>query len=268
MRLAPGSPSSRAWRIAALVAVVLNTAWSYASERLAFGVGSMSEVSDRYHTLVTPAGWAFSIWGAIYASFFAYVLATFRRGERDRLAHDRVLRPLVLANVLAAAWVLVFRLGQLPLSVVVMAAIVATAIVMYRRVSFALEARALGTRWWTVPFALFLGWISVAAVANVAATFAWMGVSPVAPPAPAIAMVAIVAVAVLGLTLAVVARDAVVPAVIAWATAAIWSEQQLAAPDVAWVAVVVATVTLAAAIGTSLGRQVDRRLHPPNASWR
>lgn len=260
------APSSRAWRVAALVAIVLNTAWSYASERLAFGLGSMKAVSDRYHTLFTPAGWAFSIWGVIYAGFLAYVLVTFRRGHRDRAIHDRLLRPLVLVNVLAAAWVALFRFDRLPLSVVVIAAMLVTGAVLYRRVGDAVATRALRTRWWTVPFALFLGWISVATIANLAATAVWLGLSPVAPPAPALAIVMVIAAGVLGLVLAVVGRDAVVPGVIAWATAAIWSEQQHAAPDVAWVAIVTATITVAAAAGTSLGRQVDRRLHPPSGS--
>merc|ERR1719424_2158416 len=59
-----------------LAAYVLNSAVTYSSLTGIFGATN-SELSNKYQTLVTPAGWAFSIWGVIFIWEGVFVVAQF-----------------------------------------------------------------------------------------------------------------------------------------------------------------------------------------------
>jgi len=246
------------WRVIALSAIVANVAFNYATEYIDFGVGGMVTLSQRYQNLFTPAGYAFSIWGVIYASFVAYAIVALLPSQRGRAIHDRLAPLLALANLLTSVWLVVFRMNWIPVSFVVIASTLVVAVVMYRRVIQAYEARVLLTRWWTVPFAMFMGWLSVATIANASillVALGWHG-SPFTEPALAIAMLAVAG--LLGFMVSVTVRDAVVPAVIAWAAIAIWREQHTLEPDVGVAALIVAALTGAAAAGSTVRRVLQR----------
>ena len=61
----PRMPLSIAYKISNVAFYVLNVVVTYLSMTGIFGPTN-SDLSQKYQTLVTPAGWAFSIWGAIF----------------------------------------------------------------------------------------------------------------------------------------------------------------------------------------------------------
>ncbi|MFF3063343.1 tryptophan-rich sensory protein [Oerskovia sp. NPDC057915] len=156
-------------------------------------------------TPVAPDGPAFSIWSVIYLGLAAFAIyqALPRQATDPRL---RAVSWWVLASMLLnAAWIGVVQTGVLPLSVVVIGALVAVlAVILVRLVrtppTSALQAVVLdGT------VGLYLGWASVATLANVAAALTDAGVGDLGLGETGWAVVVVVAGAVLAVAYALFA---------------------------------------------------------------
>ncbi len=120
-------------------------------------------------TLLAPAATAFSIWSVIYLGLFAYTvwqwLPANRTSERAR-ATGWLAGVSMLLN---AAWLLVTQVGLIWLSVGVIVALLVTLTVLVVRLS-ALPAVGLADRLIIDgTFGAYLGWVTVATAANVAA---------------------------------------------------------------------------------------------------
>lgn len=147
-------------------------------------------------TLIAPAGPAFSLWSVIYLGLFAYTVWQWLPSSDVSLA--RATGWWAAASMLLnAAWLLVVQQGWLQLSVVVILALagvlgVLVATLAHRGTSSLAERLVLdGT------FGLYLGWVSVATCANIAATLVDGGV-PATGTGPEITTVVVLLV-VLGL---------------------------------------------------------------------
>lgn len=101
------------------------------------------------------------------AAFVVYQALPSQRGD-PRLAHSRPL--FVLSCVLNGAWLVSWHALLIPLSELLMAALLVSLIVLYSRVGLWRGRATTVDRWLIdVPFSLYLGWISVATIANTAA---------------------------------------------------------------------------------------------------
>jgi hypothetical protein len=168
-------------------------------------------------TLVAPAGPAFAIWSVIYAGLALYAVwqALPSQAARER---QRILGWWVLASLLLnAAWILSVQAGLLALSVAVIAVlltVLAIAFVLLRRHPAESTADAVlldGT------IGLYLGWVMVATVANVAAWLTAAGFDGVGWSPHAWALALLAAVAVLGSSLALWSRGRLAPSLaLAW----------------------------------------------------
>ncbi|GAA1987591.1 tryptophan-rich sensory protein [Isoptericola halotolerans] len=123
-------------------------------------------------TVVAPGSPAFSIWSVIYAGLllFAVVQALPGRATDPRL---RAIGWWVLGTMLLnAVWIGVVQAGWLWGSVLVIVALLAVLCVTFVRVLRIPSTRPLDTVATDVTLGLYLGWVSVATLANVAATLA------------------------------------------------------------------------------------------------
>jgi benzodiazapine receptor len=212
-------------------------------------------ISDRFDVLVIPAGYVFSIWGVIYLCLAAFTVDQ----ARPSRATDRTLRRLgwlpALTGVLNTGWLLLFHYEAFVLTVPVMVALLVTLIAI-NAVTFADRERLIGSARWTVrlPFSVYLGWITVATIANIAQTLDSVGFDAFGIDPPVVAS----AVLLLGLAIAVtfVVRfaDVAYGAVIVWAYAGIAVREQ-ATPLVPWVAAGGALLVAGLIAVTLLGRR-------------
>jgi hypothetical protein len=124
---------------------------------------------------------------------------------------------LLLTNALSTLWISLFTIEQLGPSVLIILAMLASAIVMYSIATDHLASENL-SRWWRVPFGLWLGWLSVASIANLnlaLASAGWNGW----PLSPALWTSALLLLAAwVALAAHLLYFDPVVPFVIGWAT--------------------------------------------------
>jgi hypothetical protein len=137
------------------------------------------EISDRFSVYVVPAGYVFAIWGLIYLLLAAFtVWQGLPRNRADPAARSIGWLPAI-ANLLNAAWVLLFHYEYFALTVPVMVALLLTLIAIHLRL-WGLRSEIRGTTFWVVrvPFSVYLGWITVATIANIAQTGQAIGIDP------------------------------------------------------------------------------------------
>lgn len=197
-------------------------------------------------THLAPAGSAFSIWSVIYAGLGAYALWQWwdRRDARG-------IAPRAIASLLLnAAWILTIQAGQVALSVVVIALLLVVLADLFRRLTAVPPGGLLERIVVDGTFGLYLGWVSVATCANIAAALKGAGFGGFGVPS-LLAVVVLVVVAVIGVGLTLAPRRPV-----AAPLAMIWGLTWIAvgratdephAPTVAIAAVAVAAVIAVAA---------------------
>jgi hypothetical protein len=126
------------------------------------------EISDRFDVYFVPAGYVFSIWGLIYLALSGYAVyqALPAQRENPRLRHTGYLYALsCLANIV---WLFLWHYEVFVLTVVAMVALLLLLIAIYLRLGTGLTRVSTAETWLArVPFSIYLGWITVATIANV-----------------------------------------------------------------------------------------------------
>lgn len=196
--------------------------------------------------LVIPANYAFAIWGLIYLGLLGFGIYQLLPNQRSSLNLQPVRVWLILACVAQAVWVFCFLSRQFWLSVIVMLGILLPLIGIYRQL-VPQPTLTRAERWLVrVPFGIYLGWISVATIVNVALALysqGWNGGSLAAIWTVAMMIIA----AAIATTLTARYREVAYPLVIVWALLAI-AVRQAAVPLVAVTAGILA-LGLAAWVG-------------------
>ena len=130
-----------------------------------------SEISDANPTLITPAGYVFSIWGIIYVLLGIFVVFQALPSQKGRDFHERVGWLFVLSSLLNIVWLFLWQYEYLSLSVVVMFLLLASLIAIYLRLHIGKSKVALREKLAVhLPFSVYLGWITIATIADVSVT--------------------------------------------------------------------------------------------------
>jgi hypothetical protein len=238
-------------RFAPLIATLIVIAVNAAANILPInGVGT-GELSARYPTGFTPAGWVFSIWGLIYLGLVAYSLHAARVGTPGNARTDRVLMPYLASCVGNAAWIFAWHFELIAASLACMLVILGGLLAAYVRLNAEPPASFAERACVDLPFSLYLGWITTATLANLAALFFDLGVYPFELAMDEWAILTVVAATGIYAAAGVRTGDAVYTAVFAWAsigivlqTLEISQPVRLAAAAGCAVAVVVTAVSL------------------------
>ena len=218
-----------------------------------------AELSDRFPVLVTPANYVFSIWSVIYLLLLAFTVYQALPAQRSNHALRRLGYLPALTGILNTAWVLLWQFQVFELTVPVMLALLLTLIVIYRRLRepvAATEAPAFG--WLVVmPFSVYLGWITVATIANISQMLYRTGFRGLGLGEEFWAVAVLAVGLAIAATVVVRHRDVAYGAVIVWAFAGI-AVKQSAVPAASWMAagcaVVMGVLVIAAAVDRLPGR--------------
>jgi hypothetical protein len=215
------------------------------------------EISDRFEVFFVPAGYVFSIWFLIYVGWIAFAVYQFLPAQRDNPRLQRLGYWFALSGVLNAAWLFCWHYNLFGLSVLVMLALLATLIVSYLKLDVGRAQVSTAERWSVdIPISVYLGWISVATIANITDYLYfidWDGFG-IAPQAWAAIMLVIAS--LLGLLMALTRRDAGYLFVFVWAFAGI-AVEQAGVPLVAYSAWAATVVVLGLAIYSLARRRMN-----------
>ncbi|WMJ74087.1 tryptophan-rich sensory protein [Cytophagaceae bacterium ABcell3] len=169
---------------------------NYLSNTDIIGEKSVGEVSQMYPTLITPAGYAFSIWGIIYlfqAAFVAFLWYEWLKKGRDSTL-KKSWGWFTLANLANALWVILWVNDFPGLSVILMLLLLFSLLSIVVKLNMEKWDAPLSTLafvWW--PFSIYTGWIILATVVNVSAflvSIGWEG-GMLSPSIWAIVLIAI-----------------------------------------------------------------------------
>jgi len=201
------------------------------------------EISDRFEVFFVPAGYVFSIWGLIYIGWIAFAIYQFLPVQKESPRLRRLGYWFALSGLFNAGWLFCWHYNLFGLSVLAMLALLVTLIISYLQLRVGKTPVSAAEKWSVdVPFSVYLGWVSVATIANITDWLyfiEWSGFG-IAPQVWAVIML-IVASAV-GALMAIGQRDAGYLFVFVWAFAGI-ALKQAETPLVAnsaWVSTIVA----------------------------
>ncbi|MFA5365276.1 MAG: tryptophan-rich sensory protein [Candidatus Bathyarchaeia archaeon] len=185
-----------------------------------------ADISNMYPTLVTPAGFTFAIWGIIYTLLAVFVIYQLLPRNRDKPFLGQVGMYFGLSNVFNICWLLLWHYNQIGFSLVLMLALLLSLILIYLRMNIGRAKTSVTERLCVhLPFSVYLGWISIATIANVSVALTaaeWDGFG-VAPETWAVLIIC-VAVA-LTLAMLVLRKDLAFSLVVVWALFGILSKQ-------------------------------------------
>jgi benzodiazapine receptor len=134
-----------------------------------------ADISDANPTLITPAGYVFSIWGIIYILLGIFVVFQALPSQKQKGYQERIGWLFVLSGIVNIAWLFLWQFGYLSLSIVLMFLLLAALIAIYLRLNIGRSAVSFGEKLAVhLPFSVYLGWITIASIANVAVTLVSM----------------------------------------------------------------------------------------------
>ena len=152
------------------LAIILTIIINGLANSLPINNQTTGEISDRFNVLFVPEGYVFSIWGLIYLGLIAfgiYQLLPFQR-ENEKLVKIGYLP--TIASISNIAWLLLWHYEYFELTMIAMAILLVTLIAIY--VGLKIGRQKVSTRevWLVnIPFSIYLGWITVATIANATA---------------------------------------------------------------------------------------------------
>ncbi|MBX3086734.1 MAG: tryptophan-rich sensory protein [Anaerolineae bacterium] len=246
-------------QVLVLVAVIATIVFNGLSQAIPIGNQTSADVSNRYPTYFTPANYAFAIWGVIYILMIVYGVYQALPSQRENPRAIKIAWLFILTCILNCVWIVLFQTEQLALSLVVILAFLLTLIAIYLRLDIGKGTASNGDRWCLqLPFSVYLGWVSVATIANVSL----LGVAQnwgdlFGIPASTWSAIMLVVATVLGLIMTFTRRDVGYVAVFIWAFVAIINKQA-AVPLITTTALIAVNVLLIAAIVS-----VVMRMRPP-----
>ncbi|MEO6037024.1 MAG: hypothetical protein ABIQ93_01340 [Saprospiraceae bacterium] len=173
----PKRPQSRLHVLQATNAVffLLTVAFNYLSQAMPLHGKTTGELSDQYPNLFTPAPITFSIWGLIYLALLAFVIwqawpiRNAQRAEQRNVSVSRLGWDFAGLCGLNMAWLFCWHYEFVSASVVVMLITLWLLLRMNSLIFRDLAHTTDNRNFLQIPFGLYLGWISVATVANITA---------------------------------------------------------------------------------------------------
>ena len=139
---------------------------------LPLGGKTTKELSDMYPNLFVPAGITFSIWGLIYLlliAFVAFQVVDFIKNQEVRQI-KRIGWLFIASSIANIAWIFAWQYQNLPISLVAMIALLTSLILLYLKLDIRRGKVTTKVKYFVhLPISIYLGWITVATVANVTA---------------------------------------------------------------------------------------------------
>ena len=169
---------------AILLALVATIAINGLANALPLNGLTTGEISDRFEVFFVPAGYVFSIWGLIYLGLIAFAVYHALPAQRDNPRLERAGYWFVLSCAANIVWLFLWHYEVFVPTVLAMLALLFCLIVVYLRLEVGKSPVSAGERWFVrLPFSIYLGWITVATIANVTSTLDYLqwsgwGVTP------------------------------------------------------------------------------------------
>lgn len=248
--------SAQDW-VGNIAAFALTIALNAMATSIPLGGQTPPEISARYPSLFTPAGFTFSIWGLIYLGLTFFIVYQSLPAQRSNTCLNDIGAMFKISCLANAAWILAWHYDFLLLSVLIMICILGSLISIYRRLD---KARATASRVELalvhLPFRLYTAWISVAIIANISAVQTALGWDKLGMDAVSWTLIKLALAGAIGASVLIRKSDIAFILVIAWAAFGI-SVMQAASPMVAGAAQTLSILAVILAVFELVKRSRD-----------
>jgi hypothetical protein len=242
-------------RWANIVAFIITLIVNGLSNTTLIGGRTTAEVSNNYPTLITPAGYVFAIWGIIYVLLGVYLVYQALPSQKDKPFQEQISGLFILVSVFNVIWLFFWQNELLPISVAIIFAFLASLIAIYLRLNIGRSNVGLKEKLCVhVPFSVYLGWVSIATIANIAVTLVSAGWDGFGLSPQTWAILVLVVALILDLAVIATRRDIAYSLVFIWALAGI-AVNQIANPSIVLTAEIgITIITIALAITFAFSR--------------
>lgn len=149
---------------------------NYLSNALPINGNTAGELSDKYVNYFVPAGLTFAIWGVIYSwllVFLGFQVASFFSKNIEKKVNpivEKIGWLFVISCVLNISWLLAWHYEFVGLSVLIMLSFLSTLLYLNYKIGVGKTKISSLEKWIShAPFSIYVGWISIATIANVTA---------------------------------------------------------------------------------------------------
>jgi hypothetical protein len=157
-----GGSNDRMRAALVVVATIATVIFNVLASTGRIGGTTPKAISDAYPTILTPADYAFSIWGLIYLGLAAFSVFQLLPDNSRRFRPVRSL--YILSCVLNCAWIYFFLYNQIAICLIVIAML--WAILLLIKVKSAGCATVRETWMMQAPIGLYFGWVTAAMIIN------------------------------------------------------------------------------------------------------
>ncbi len=222
-----------------LIATVLVVLVNALANTLPINGQTTGEISNRLDVLFTPAGYVFGIWGVIYFLLFIWTFRQFPSSRRDLPLYGKSTPLYVLSSVLNIAWILLWHYEFFLLTVLVMIGLLLTLIRLYHLIKNI--EHSFGD---ILPFSVYLGWISVATIANISYYLKYVGWNGFGISDVAWTLIMLVIAALLAIYFHQKNEDRIYPLVFVWAFVGIGVKNAATHPTVSTTSYILSAIIL------------------------
>ncbi len=238
-------------QIAVVVSVVLTLIVNILANALPLNGLNTGQISDRFTVYFVPAGYVFSIWGLIYIGLIAYAVYQALPSQRENPRLRATGWWIVLGGLANSAWIFLWHYEQFPITIAAMLVLLITLIITYLKQEIQRTRISAAEKWAVhIPFSIYLGWITVATVANVTSLLDYLKWNGFGLSDVTWMWIVLAAVLVIAVLMNLTRRDIAYTLVILWALAGI-SIKHVAVSAVAiptWIVFGLVALTLIIAI--------------------
>jgi hypothetical protein len=200
-----------------LVSVIIALTVNILASALPLNGQNTGEISDRFQVYFVPAGYVFAIWFFIFVGWIAFTIYQFLPSQKTNSRLQKLGYLFALSGLANAAWLFAWHYNRFGLSVLIMLTLLGLLIASYLRLDVNRIPVTTAERWSVdIPFSIYLGWITVATVANLTDWLYLVEWNGFGISAPLWAAIMIAVASLLGVWMAVTRRDAAYLFVLVW----------------------------------------------------
>ncbi len=245
-------------QILVLVAVIAVIIVNGLANALPFNDMTTGDISDLFDVYFVPAGYVFSIWGLIYIGLILFAVYQVLPAQRDNVRLKRIRGYFLLSCAANMIWLFLWHYLFFFWTLVAMLTLLFSLIMIYLRLEIGRASVSAAEKWLVhLTFSVYLGWVTVATIANVTSlldTLNWggWGISEVAWT-----VIMLAAGVVISALMSFTRRDVAYQLVILWAYIGI-AVRHAQTPTVAiaaWVAAGLVVVALIAGLLVGVPRR-------------
>jgi hypothetical protein len=168
------------FQIGNIIAVIITIIINGLANLLPIGGKNTAELSDNIPNLFVPAGITFAIWGVIYflIIMFTIYLAKdlFKKDKKTKPFLEKISYFFIIASIANILWIFLWHYEQVIISLLAMVLLFISLLFIYLRLNIGIDKVSIREKLFIhVPISVYIGWITVATIANVTALLVTLG---------------------------------------------------------------------------------------------